>query len=167
MPGTRTFADPRGYSREYILKMRRGMKPSDRSIPGITHPVPGQVNFPAMDGLGAAPTLTEFASAALVSATEEIEIRTAFSPPYKVKTRDLVGGKPTTEPNPFVRAMKPTVILRGGILGQQVIAPGGVPTESEWKRNALMLAGTVGLLVAGTAGVVFAIGYSLGRKRRA
>lgn len=115
-------------------------------------------------GLGAAPTLTEFASAALVSAVETIELRTAFSPPVIVKTRDLVGGKPSEKPNPLVAAMKPTIIMRGGILGTQVISPAGVPAPEEWKRNGAIVAGSIGLLVLGTAAVLFAIGVGVGRR---
>ena len=100
----------------------------------------------------------------LTSVVSEIEVRSAYSPPQKIRVADLVGG-PAGPPNPYVRLTRPTVILRGPGVGTQVVAPGGEASPDEWRRN-LAVAGVARALAVGGAGAVaFGLGAAHGRRR--
>lgn len=112
-------------------------------------------------------------SDALGSAVDTIEIRSAFSPPVIVKTSDLLGKtKPAQPATPgakveaaaktnYLKLVKPTVILTGGV-GRQVIAPGGEVDPNQWKWNALLAASAVTLTLA----VTFQLGRRYERRHR-
>ncbi len=103
-------------------------------------------------------------TATLPTVVETIEVRTRFSPPVVLRTADLL--KPSAgPPSPAVRLVKPTIILRGGTVGLQTIAPAGVTDPDEWKRTiAVAGAGVVGVLAVAVA-IVFSAGRRVGRKR--
>lgn len=92
---------------------------------------------------------------------ETIEIRTRFSPPVLLRVADLVAQK-EGPPNPAVSALKPTIILRGPAIGQQVVAPAGQVGPEDWK---LPTATVVVVLGVGLF-TLLAAAYKLGRKSR-
>lgn len=103
-------------------------------------------------------------SAALPSTVATIEVRSAFSPPYTINVADLAkqgGGPPPSQPGVGGRAKasllqvaKPTVILSGGAVGKQTIAPWGAASPDEWKKPWLAL----GALLVITHMAAFAAG---------
>ena len=99
----------------------------------------------------------------LAALVDEVEIRSAFSPPTVVRTKDLAAPGP---PNPYVRAVKPTIILRGpGLDGPLVVAPGGEASPDEWRWNLVKVGIAVALVGAGTGAVAFGLGAAYGRRR--
>ena len=110
---------------------------------------------------GEAPGVGTILTSAFAAAIEEVEIITAFSPSYRVKTKDLTKPGP---PNPLLQRLKPTVILRGPI-GTQVIAPAGVASSEEWKRNIAVLGLITGLVYLAGVVSVFGFGARFGARR--
>lgn len=109
-----------------------------------------------------ATVLQQVISSALPNLIESIEVRSAFSPPVTLTIKDVLKAGP---PNPVVKRVKPTIIIKGGI-GQQVIAPGGVVGPDEWKRNvAIVGAGVAVAAVAGTM-FLFSVGAFAGRRQQ-
>ena len=113
-------------------------------------------------------TLTQFISAALPSAIRSVEIRTAFAPPQIINVQEALNPPPAsstkrrTFSEKLAALVQPTVIMSGGSLGQQVIAPYGAVDPNAWKRNLVLLAG--GAFGAGVLlGVVF---FAAGRRSR-
>ena len=101
-------------------------------------------------------------STALITAAKKVSIYSAFSPPYELDVEDFLNAPSSGTPDPVVRVLQPAVILSGGLLGTQTIAPNGVPDPDAWKTN-LMIVGGIAL---GLAGLVFAAGANWERKRR-
>lgn len=87
---------------------------------------------------------------------DEVEIRTAFTPPVTFDVRELGASSPG--PNPLGALLKPSIILRGS-LGQRVLAPYGVPSGFTSTLRGAALA----LLFVGGIG---SVGYALGRRSR-
>ncbi len=114
-------------------------------IPGVRAALQGQ-GFPA-DTINDDGSLNPASLLALVY--DEIEFRSSATPPIIINTKELL--TPSTQPNPFLQWLKPTVVLRGS--GQQtVIAPLG-EAQGSW---AVPLGG-----VAALVGLGFALGWSL------
>lgn len=106
-------------------------------------------------------TVANIVSANLPSIIETIEVRSRFAPPQVFKTRDLVAPGP---PSPAVQFTKPMVILRGPVVGEQIIAPAGQVGVNDWKLPVMLVgaAAAVGILVI--LRLVFAFGkYRGGR----
>lgn len=108
-------------------------------------------------------------SSSLPSAVSTIEVRSAFSPPYVINVADLAkqGGKapPPAKTDVVGRAkqtlaqqLRPTIILSGGAVGTQTIAPWGVSGRDDWKKPVAFI---VGVLV-----VSHYAAYRFGRRRR-
>ena len=111
-----------------------------------------------MAALGAAPII----SSGLSAVAKQITIRSAWGPDYTLNTADLTSGPPS----PWLPILKPAVILDGGIVGQQVIAPAGMPNPEAWKTNLTLLGlGVVGAAVA-FGSVVFLAGVRYEQRRR-
>jgi hypothetical protein len=105
-------------------------------------------------------------SASLPAVIETIEVRSRFSPPVVLKTAELL--KPSGgPPSPVVRQVKPTIILKGGTIGQQVIAPGGVASPTEWRLSLALLGGGLVAVGALAAAGVFMAGRRSGKQARA
>lgn len=85
----------------------------------------------------------------LAAAYDEVEFRSAATPPIILRTNELLQEGP---PNPFIQWLKPTVVLRGKA-GTNVIAPMG-PAQGSWLPPLLGIGALVGL------------GYLLGRTSR-
>ncbi len=110
------------------------------------------------DGLGQQPAkstplgdkLTGAAAANLPFFFREVEIRTTATPPVVFTTQELISGEPAPEVAVARKALRPTIILRGGALGTQVIAPDGRVNPNQWKTT-LTLVAVGGLLVGGLA----------------
>lgn len=86
--------------------------------------------------------ITAAFSSAIPDAIETIEVRSSFTPPQIYRVSELL--KPSTTPNPFLRLLKPTIILRGPALKTpRVIAPAGVLNGTEWKGPVTMVVGGV------------------------
>lgn len=100
-------------------------------------------------------------STALVTAAKTVEIRSRWSPPYKLNTSDLTSGPS----GPWMPILQPAVILDGGIIGQQVIAPNGLPDPDDWKRNLVFAGGAAALLLAGGAALIFGFGVRVGHRQ--
>lgn len=101
-------------------------------------------------------------SALLARSVDTIEIRTRFSPPVILKVADLVTGE--GEPGVATQLLKPTVVLSGGSLGTQIIAPAGEASRDEWQWwsfavGTLAVVGTFTVLVT-----VFKLGERRGRR---
>ena len=97
----------------------------------------------------------------LGQSVETIEIRSRFSPPVVLRVKDLLSQQ-EGPPHPAMSILKPTVILRGGALGTQVIAPGGQASVDEWKWWSVLTA-TLAVVGAVTVlGVAFKAGRRLG-----
>lgn len=108
-----------------------------------------------------ASVLQQIISGSLPSLIESVEVRSAFSPPIVLNIKDILKEGP---PNPVVKRVKPTIIIKGGI-EQQVIAPAGVVGPDEWKRNLLILTGaTAGVTALGVM-AVFSVGAFSGRRK--
>ncbi|HYE93170.1 MAG TPA: hypothetical protein VEA38_19225 [Terriglobales bacterium] len=116
----------------------------------------------------AAQVISQLASSSLPLAVAEIEIRSALNPPVVIDVREaLAPADPTKPPTPAQRALglvKPTVILRGGSLGRNVLAPYGVPSENAWKLNLVLLAGASFLAGATFAVFFYGVGRRAGRR---
>lgn len=109
-------------------------------------------------------TLTQIISATLPTAVRELEVRSAFSPPTVVNVQDALRSPASSaKPSLSQRAaafLQPTIIMRGGSLGQQVIAPYGAVDAGVWKRN-LTLAGSAVFLAGLAVGMLF---FAAGRR---
>lgn len=81
--------------------------------------------------------LAQIAAQQLPNLISEIEVRSAFSPPYKINVAEALKPQPPGAPVTFkerlVKLSKPTVILRGAI--KQTIAPYGAANTQDWKIN--------------------------------
>lgn len=97
---------------------------------------------------------------AFTSGVTTIEIRSRFSPPQVLDTKQLTRPGP---PNPILVAMKPTIILNGP-LGQQVIAPYGVAGVDEWKLPSVALATVVGVGALVVGKWLYRLGQRSGRR---
>lgn len=86
----------------------------------------------------------------LAGAYDEVEFRSSATPTIKMQTANLLQGGP----NPFLAWLRPTVVLRGRLTGETVIAPAGVSKGG----SILPIAATVAVLVG--------VGYALGRASR-
>ena len=80
---------------------------------------------------------------------EEIEVRSAFSPPQRINVKQALqepGPGSAKGPAQLIAArVKPTIILRGPLVKDQVVAPWGATDTESWKVN-LGLLGLGGLL---------------------
>lgn len=114
-------------------------------IPGVRAALVGQ-GFPA-DTINDDGTLNPASLLALVYDT--IEFRSAATPPIVINTKDLL--TPSTQPNPFLQWLKPTVVLKGA-QQQTVIAPLG-ESQGSW---GVPLGGAAALV-----GLGFALGWAL------
>lgn len=87
----------------------------------------------------------------LLAATlaKTVEIRTNYSPPIVLDVGETLA--PGT--SPAMEALQPTVILDGGSLGRQVIAPYGVADDSG------------GFKLAAGAAAIFFLGFFIGKRK--
>lgn len=83
------------------------------------------------------------------SLAKTVEIRTNYSPPIILDVGETLA--PGT--SPAMEALQPTVIIDGGSLGRQVVAPYGVADDS----------GGFKLAAAGAA--IFFMGYFIGKRK--
>jgi len=86
----------------------------------------------------------------LAGAYDEVEFRSSATPTLRLRTADMLSGPP----NPFINWLRPTVVLRGKLTGETVIAPAGVS-----KGGSILPAAGVAFLLLGA-------GYALGRASR-
>lgn len=95
--------------------------------------------------------------AALISGfVKGAEVRTQFSPPVYIATKDLfVKPGQAAQPSPLLRQLKPTIVLDTNT-GKSVIAPYGVADRSGMKR--------LGLVLGGGALALFLAGYFTGSR---
>lgn len=104
----------------------------------------------------------------IIQAIREIELLTeAPIPPVKVSMKDVLTGGTGSARDwpPELRMVKPTLTLRGELIGTRVWAPVGRADPEAWKRNLALAAGIgIGgaLLILG---LTFAAGYSVGKRR--
>lgn len=102
----------------------------------------------------------------LPSYISDIEIRTRFTPPIKMKIADLLKPADQQQSTPLTSIVKPTVIINGPAFKQpQIIAPGGVAAADEWKVPALAVAVTAftgGFVIVST---IFGLGAWTGKRR--
>lgn len=84
----------------------------------------------------------DFNAAALLSGVvSEIEVRSNFTPKIVLRTRDLASqGGP---PNPLLRVMQPTVVLRGAKVNA-TIAPYGQSGQGGWLPMLAVVGGLIG-----------------------
>lgn len=93
---------------------------------------------------------TSVALGTLPQLVQTIEVRTNASPPILIDVDELLTGKTDNRLSTRARkALQPTIILRGGSLGMQVIAPEGEAKRDAWK------------LVYGIAAAVAVVGGGL------
>lgn len=105
-------------------------------------------------------TFQSIAVAALSKTVETIEFRSLAGPPVKFRVLDLV--ESSGPPSPYVRFLKPTIILKGQVVGTQIIAPGGQAGPNAWKLPtgvALSVLGIGALTLLGAA-------YRIGKRSR-
>lgn len=74
------------------------------------------------------------------SLMDTVTIRTNITPDFTLNVRESVEGPSS----PLTRALQPTLVLRGGAVGNRVIAPHG-----ESKNGGLVFAGLVAVVAAG------------------
>lgn len=98
-------------------------------------------------------------TSALTGVVDTITIMSRFSPPVTLKVADLLAEQ-EGPPHPAIRALQPTIILRGKGIGQQVIAPGGQATPEGWKLPA---ATAVTLVVVGAL-TALTFAYRVGQR---
>lgn len=112
--------------------------------------------------------LTQIITATLPTAVREIEVRSAFSPPTVINVQDaLKPPAPGKQPTLSQRAagfLQPTIIMRGGSLGQQVIAPYGAVDAGVWKRNLAFAGGALFLGGLAVGALFFAAGRRTARR---
>lgn len=112
------------------------------------------------------PTAPSRVTAVLPRLIESVEIRSRFSPPYSLKTEDLLADAlPGAPPSPLVGALRPTIVLRGPLIGEQVIAPAGQASPTEWRRNAAVLGVAAAAGVFAILSAFFGGGVLVGRRR--
>jgi hypothetical protein len=80
----------------------------------------------------------------LAGVYEQVEFRSSGTPTIVMNTRQLAGTGRSEEPNPFLRWLRPTVILRARDGGETVIAPAGPSQDGSVLPLALAVAGLVG-----------------------
>lgn len=101
-----------------------------------------------------------YVTQALASSVETITIQSRVGPSVTLRVADLVSQKPGPT-NPVLAFVKPTIILRGPAIGEQVIAPGGRAGPEDWKLPTALVLSVLGLglftLVVGA--------YRLGQRR--
>lgn len=91
-------------------------------------------------------TLSQVAS----QVVESVELRTSVTPPLRLTFSGGAGG-----PSWLLELLKPTVTVRGPVLGSITVAPGGAVGQG----GALV----GGLLLLGLLAVPFALGVAVGR----
>lgn len=74
------------------------------------------------------------------SLMDTVTIRTNITPDFTINVRESVQGPSS----PVTRALQPTLMLHGGVVGHRVIAPYG-----ESKAGGLVFAGLVAVVAAG------------------
>ena len=97
----------------------------------------------------------------LARLVEDIEVRTAFTPPQYFKVSEMLAPGPAS---PTTKIVKPTIIMSGGSLGRKVIAPGGEAGADDWMGPAILasIAAVVG--VYAMYELTFQLGKYRGRK---
>lgn len=111
----------------------------------------------------ALPSSRSVVSVLLSHSVETIEVRTRFSPPLILNVADLVQGK-GGPPGPATKFLKPTVILSGGAIGTQVIAPGGQASPDEWQLWSIVMGGLALVGFVTVVGAAFKIGERRGKR---
>lgn len=97
----------------------------------------------------------------LQGGVKEIVIMSAAFPPLTLQVSDLLADR-EGPPHPLVSFLKPTIILRGGALGTNVIAPGGQVDPNAWKTT-ITVTGILALIGAITvAGALYRWGARRG-----
>lgn len=95
-----------------------------------------------------ADTVQGVLSNTLPAVVSTIEVRSLFSPTVTFNVADLLAPSgPSQPPNPLVRLVKPTIVLSGPGIGDQVVAPGGAVGPDDWKTPATLVA-VLGLVAA-------------------
>lgn len=101
-----------------------------------------------------------FVTQALAASVETITIQSRLGPPVTLRVKDLVAQQ-EGPPNPILGFVKPTIVLRGPAIGEQIIAPGGRAGPEDWKFPTALVLSVLGFglftLVVGA--------YRLGQRR--